>query len=348
MSTRKRKPHRPSPAFSPLCCAVIAGPMLIAGCSDTFESCDDTRTCAVAGADGSGSGGGGNGGAAAGGRGSEGSGSAGDDAAAAAGGFWLDGEAGSSLGGAQVAGAAGDQGGDEQGGAAGSSAGGAGGEGASVASECIPGIEATCAARYASKGECGARPITCTDEGRWPAAADACGPARRDCTSPKDNDCDGRSDDLLDGACKCAVGATQDCDTHPRTDGIGLCKAGHRTCELSATKEGSQWGSCRGSVVPVPERCGNLLDDDCNKRVDENCSCTEGDSFPCGACGMGAQTCTGGIWGLCHDNDLECNTCTLGCTRFAPVSQVGRCCFCNDVQGTYAVSAFSASYYVCK
>lgn len=84
------------------------------------------------------------------------------------------------------------------------------------------------------------------------------------------------------------------------------------------------------------ERCGNGLDDNCDGRVDESCTCTPGAVQPCfagppgrrniGACRDGVQRCVGmgtvGAWGACEGGISPgpevCNavddTCT-GCLR---------------------------------
>jgi hypothetical protein len=69
-----------------------------------------------------------------------------------------------------------------------------------------------------------------------------------------DNDCDGQIDQDKDGKAlsrSCYEGT-------PQTRGVGACKDGIQTCE------NGQWGSCRDQVRPIPERCGNNIDDDCN------------------------------------------------------------------------------------
>jgi hypothetical protein len=93
-----------------------------------------------------------------------------------------------------------------------------------------------------------------------------------------------------------------------------------------------------GSCVPVDdhcaaaETCGNGLDDDCNGKVDEGCTCTPGLVQPCfagppgrrhvGACSDGSQVCElTGRWGacaggilprvdVCNGADNLCNGCS--------------------------------------
>lgn len=84
-----------------------------------------------------------------------------------------------------------------------------------------------------------------------------------------DNDCDGKVDIGKDGKA-----LSRPCYDGPaNTRSVGACKDGVQTCE------NGQWGACKEQVKPLPERCGNLLDDDCNGIPDAkeaNCSCWGG------------------------------------------------------------------------
>ena len=54
---------------------------------------------------------------------------------------------------------------------------------------------------------------------------------------------------------------TEPCyDGDPATEGKGLCKGGTRTCKT----DGSGFGPCDGEVVPAPENCVAMMDQDCN------------------------------------------------------------------------------------
>jgi len=55
----------------------------------------------------------------------------------------------------------------------------------------------------------------------------------------------------------------------PGTFGVGLCKAGSRSCNT----DGSGFGLCVGEVLPTTEICGDGKDNDCDGQVDEGC-CT--------------------------------------------------------------------------
>ena len=51
---------------------------------------------------------------------------------------------------------------------------------------------------------------------------------------------------------------------------VGICKAGIRTCNAT----GTAFGPCIGEVIPTSEVCLDMLDNDCDGQVDENCSIT--------------------------------------------------------------------------
>jgi hypothetical protein len=76
-------------------------------------------------------------------------------------------------------------------------------------------------------------------------------PGNQETCDGVDNDCDGHVDQGLTRACG--------------TD-VGECIAGTQTCSAG------DWGSCVGSVAPVPESC-DRLDDDCDGSVDEDRVC---------------------------------------------------------------------------
>ncbi len=46
----------------------------------------------------------------------------------------------------------------------------------------------------------------------------------------------------------------------PKTENVGLCKGGRKTCGA----DGLSWGPCEGEVLPGPEICGNIPDEDCD------------------------------------------------------------------------------------
>jgi hypothetical protein len=67
----------------------------------------------------------------------------------------------------------------------------------------------------------------------------------------------------------CMPGSTDPCYTGPfGTSGVGVCKAGTRTCNA----QGTGYGPCEGEVHPQPEICANGIDEDCNT-VDKETGC---------------------------------------------------------------------------
>lgn len=99
---------------------------------------------------------------------------------------------------------------------------------------------------------------------------------------------------------ECTPGATEDCYTGPpQTLGVGICKAGTRTC-----KDDGSWGACLGQVKPLSETCDTPVDDDCDGATNEegaSCVCVPGELGPCytgpagtenvGVCAGGMATC---------------------------------------------------------
>ena len=154
-----------------------------------------------------------------------------------------------------------------------------------------------------------------------------------------DNDGDGDIDEgcscaLPDGAPDSATGRQdQPCYGGPlSTLGVGECKGGLRSCN------GGLWGSCTDQVTPVPEVCGDGLDNNCNGLVDDGCpSCTpsgdevcdgidnncngiidEGVRNACGGCGMAEaqETCGDGFDNDCNglvDEGCPCSAAQQEC-----------------------------------
>jgi hypothetical protein len=152
----------------------------------------------------------------------------------------------------------------------------------------------------ASVGLCVVGTSACVN-GQTEACVDAVLPASRNCTSPFDNDCDGRADNTPDGVCQCTPGASEACNTHPGLDGIGICRAGTRSCVAAAGNLRSAFGACVGSLGPRPRDCRTAQDNDCNglpdNTLDEACACRPGERRACGelpgsfGCATGTQVC---------------------------------------------------------
>ena len=148
---------------------------------------------------------------------------------------------------------------------------------------CVEGVSYRCGPA-SNLGICDYGTATCLD-GRLQACQNATLPRLRDCSSELDNNCDDIADDTVDSSCRCAVGAEEDCNTHPGLDGIGECKAGKRRCVLGATTETSDFGACEGAVGRTLRDCSSDKDNDCDgvldNRVDAVCGCAVGTGLEC-------------------------------------------------------------------
>ena len=66
----------------------------------------------------------------------------------------------------------------------------------------------------------------------------------------------------------CTPGEKATCYTGPAgTLGVGLCKAGTKTCN----QEGTAYGACAGQITPVPEQCETALDESCDGTLMDGC-----------------------------------------------------------------------------
>ncbi|RAL25320.1 hypothetical protein DL240_03665 [Lujinxingia litoralis] len=137
----------------------------------------------------------------------------------------------------------------------------------------------------------------------------------------------------------------QPCYTGPvETLGVGLCKAGVRSCQADG-----QWGTCSGQITPEAEVCGDSLDNDCDGVVDNGCEycppgvtdCESGlielpcpDGSPRNACGSCGEVAEREICGDGLDNDCDarvdegcgCSASSQACyTGPAEFAGVGAC-----------------------
>ncbi len=112
-----------------------------------------------------------------------------------------------------------------------------------------------------------------------PAATESCNGVDDDCDEATDEDVGAPSCELSQGVC---AGATQRCGP----EGFLACEA-----------------SDYGADYEAAETLCDGLDNDCDGTTDEDCTCEEGTTQPCGSdtgtCEAGTQTCTSGAWGAC-------------------------------------------------
>jgi hypothetical protein len=169
----------------------------------------------------------------------------------------------------------------------------------------------------------------------------ACTPAGAETCNGADDDCDGDTDEDGGGqplTRSCYTGTPAGSQSNPP------CRAGQQTCT------GGGWGSCLGEITPVPEVCGDGVDNDCNGTPDDGFD-FQNDVENCGGCD---QSCfllrppntlpatPGCVNGECryvciagfadHDNDrndppgTSPNGCEYTCPRFPTVAEE-----CNDL-----------------
>ncbi len=140
---------------------------------------------------------------------------------------------------------------------------------------CRPGVSEACysgatATRGVGTCRAGTRPCVAGAGGvgsTWGACAGQVLPAREVCNG-LDDDCNGRVDDGI--GCVCTAGMSRSCYSGAMgTQGVGPCRAGTQSCLAG----GTGWTTCMGERTPSAELC-NMVDDDCNGRVDDNPACT--------------------------------------------------------------------------
>jgi hypothetical protein len=171
--------------------------------------------------------------------------------------------------------------------------------------ECVDGEEVKCGPPR-EVGICKFGTSRCVNA-KYDACADAVLPLARDCTSPLDNDCDGQPDNTIDDVCTCLVDTTEPCGGEEDLDGVGICKAGTRTCLARNGGASSSFGACAGAIGPAARRCNSTADNDCDGRpdntIDTTCACVIGEIVACethpgldnvGRCRAGRQECVAG------------------------------------------------------
>jgi hypothetical protein len=96
-------------------------------------------------------------------------------------------------------------------------------------------------------------------------------PQAETCNTPVDDNCNGQINEGGAG-CVCLPNSTASCYSGPSgTAGVGICKAGTKTCNA----QGTAYGACVGEVDPAAsEDCATPTDDNCNGQVNEGCAGT--------------------------------------------------------------------------
>jgi hypothetical protein len=170
--------------------------------------------------------------------------------------------------------------------------------------KCVEGEVVPCGS--SDVGICKLGTSTCVNQ-KFTECKGAVLPEARDCSSEDDNDCDGKPDNTIDNVCTCEVGTVEECDTHPKLDGVGVCRPGERTCDATNGGASSSFSACKGAVGPTARRCNIAADNDCNgvldNVIDTVCQCAIGTVQLCGQhpglddigrCSAGQQLCVAG------------------------------------------------------
>lgn len=120
-------------------------------------------------------------------------------------------------------------------------------------------------------GVCKSGLALCNDQGtQLGACMNQVLPAVETCNTTVDDDCDGQVNESGAG-CVCLPNSTAPCYSGPSgTEGVGICKAGTKTCNA----QGTAYGGCAGEVLPAAETCASPGDENCNGQSNEGCPVT--------------------------------------------------------------------------
>jgi hypothetical protein len=184
-------------------------------------------------------------------------------------------------------------------------------------------------------GLCRAGTRTCVtgDEGSSSAFSATCvgsvGPSPRRCNVAADGNCDGKPDNTIDTTCRCEIGITQSCETHPGLDGVGRCRAGTQLCVAGPDNTTSAFAACSGSIGPaLADSCLTRNDDNCDGEVNGGCECVAGlGNAPCAGTPAASRCDAAGKCAACVVN-ADCalvkglNACSAGvCVQCTTAAQ---------------------------
>jgi hypothetical protein len=233
---------------------------------------------------------------------------------------------------------------------------------------CAPGATQPCyggPAGTENVGLCKGGVQTCDADGKgWGACEGQVVPAQETCFNDTDDDCNGQVNEGGAG-CVCAPNSSESCYTGPAgTVGVGICKAGTKTCNAL----GTAYGACAGQVLPQPETCNTPEDDNCNGQVNEGgvgCVCAPNSSASCytgpagtlgvGICQAGTKTCNalGTAYGACAGQVLpQPETCNTpeddNCNGQVNEGGAGCVCVPNSTKSCYTGPAGTVGVGTCK
>ncbi len=148
-------------------------------------------------------------------------------------------------------------------------------------------------------GRCSSEGVTECKNGHWTRCTAE--PSPEECNG-KDDDCDGHIDNIANSTAplrkECPYSGPQG------TKDVGICRAGVQLCKNGV------WGQCEGEILPQPKDCTNNQDNDCDGKIDTNCSCpsscTSDKECQVKECG----TRTSCIQGKCQEDQCPANCLT--------------------------------------
>jgi hypothetical protein len=189
----------------------------------------------------------------------------------------------------------------------------------------------------------------------WGACAGERLPEAEQCDG-LDHNCNDVPDDRAAPPCECRNGSTRSCWNGADLTGMGTCRAGSQTCV------DGRWGTCGGSIEPIPGQCGVAS---CAGGPNPGCACIVGESRACydgpagtlnvGICRGGTQSClatpTGSAWGACQGQRLpeteRCDNQDHDC-NMVPNDRPGGCtCVLGQSQSCYTGPAGTAGVGTC-